>query len=110
MRKKILLLSIISSFVFTGCDDTKTPEETTDVSTEKVGPADNEESETSFYGTFTLTEMNTVTGDKELTEQDIAYITESKERTLGKTTLSLNEDETFIREFPHPSGDGSIKT
>ena len=65
--------------------------------------------ETSFYGDFTLTEMVPVPGDKELTEQDEEYIAQSKERTIGHTILTLNEDGSFKRVFPHPSGNGETK-
>jgi hypothetical protein len=61
-----------------------------------------------IYGTYSMTDMVPDSGDKKLTAQDEKYITQSKERTVGHTTLILNEDGTFSREFPHPSGDGTI--
>lgn len=63
---------------------------------------------TGIYGTYVMTDMIPDSGDKTLTEQDEKYIKDSKERTLNKTTLTLNSDGTFTREFPHPSGDGSM--
>jgi len=76
---------------------------------EKAEPVKEPAKEASgIYGTYTLTDMIPDAGDKTLTEQDEKYIKDSKERTLNKTTLTLNSDGTFTREFPHPSGDGSM--
>ena len=74
-------------------------------------PEEQESDESSsLFGSYTLTAMNPITGDKELTDQDTEYIDKSKERTLNNTKLTLNEDGTFERVFPHPAGDGSMRT
>lgn len=60
-----------------------------------------------FYGKYQLADMIPITNGKELTANDIKYIDDSKARTIGNTSLTFNEDGTFVRVFPHPSGDGS---
>lgn len=65
--------------------------------------------EQSIYGAYTLKDMKVV-GHVEPTEQDLEYINQSKERTIDNTVLTLNEDGTFSRVFPHPSGDGTTNT
>lgn len=66
-----------------------------------------EEEAPSVYGKYTMVDMVPVVGDKKLTPEDTKYINESKTRTVNHTTLQLNEDGTFERIFPNPSGDGT---
>jgi len=111
MKKLPVTFMVLISFVLWMCNGTEENTNNDSDSTEKV-IANNTKSESSdnFYGSFTLTEMIPIAGDKELTAQDTKYLEESKNRTLGKTTLTLNEDGTFKRVFPHPSGNGSMQT
>lgn len=117
MRKSVLSLAVITAFTFASCGSQETKEVATteatteEVVTEEVTEEPNETTEeNSFYGSYTLTDMVAQPGDKELKDQDIEYITQSKERTINNTTLTINEDGTFERIFPHPSGDGTTKT
>ena len=113
MKKIILTLSIPCSMLLFSCGNEATEEST---SNEEVTESTEEETteevveETTENASYTLTDMIPIPGDKELTEQDIKYIDNSKERTINKTSLTLNDDGTFTRVFPHPSGDGTNKT
>ena len=105
---------MFSMLFFVSCSGSEQKETSTDELSEETTEQPAEEiaaaPETSFYGTFTLTDMIPMPGDKELTEQDTKYIDDSKARTLNTTKLTLNEDGTLERVFPHPSGDGSTNT
>jgi len=110
MMKKILLtICLPFALALYSCNnettDQKTETEETTVATEEE-----EVIEESPVKVYTLTDMIPITGGKVLTKQDIAYIDDSKTRTLNNTELTLNDDGTFTRVFPHPSGDGTIKT
>lgn len=109
MENKILFYSVIITIgTLMAC--TAEPKDTESVlepeSTQEIHEEENVVD--TFFGSYNLTDMIPVTGEKELTSQDKEYINASKERTIGHTTLMFNEDGTFERIFPHPSGDGSI--
>lgn len=109
--KKIFVYLLVGGFSFsiTSCGGKEESEFETKVEESAGEVEDMEEEEVAtIFGTYDLTDMVPDAGDKKLTAQDEKYIKESKERTIGKTTLILNEDGTFSREFPHPSGDGSM--
>jgi hypothetical protein len=92
-----------------GCSSNETVKPTTDEAANEQEEPVVEEEVSSFYGSYQLADMVPITDGKKLTSQDETYIKQSKERTIGHTTLTFNEDGTFKREFPHPSGDGSIR-
>lgn len=62
-----------------------------------------------LYGDWTLTDMMPI-GDLKPTAADEKYLADSKARTVNSTILTLNEDGTFKRVFPHPSGNGETNT
>lgn len=110
MRKtsKYILL-VTSAFVIVSCGENKEVKEETFESSEIIKEElIEEEPELQIFGTYEMTDMIPFTDGKKLTSQDEKYIKESKDRTIGKTTLILNDDGTFSREFPHPSNDGSM--
>ncbi len=109
--KKIFVYLLVGGFSFSiaSCGGKEESEFETKVEESAGEVEDMEEEEVAtIFGTYEMTDMVPDAGDKKLTAQDEKYIKESKERTIGKTTLILNEDGTFSREFPHPSGDGSM--
>ena len=73
--------------------------------TELIGDPQNQ-----VLGTYILQEMITIAENYEMTDQDIAFVSHSKQNALGKTKLILKDDGSFKRIFPHPNGDGTIKT
>lgn len=108
--KKTLMYFMAGTILLatSSCGNNESKEaETEETKTEEVQD-EQEEEEVSMHGTYHMTDMIPDAGDKKLTATDEKYIKESKERTVGKTTLTLNEDGTFVREFPHPSGDGTM--
>lgn len=110
--KKIILPIALIGLVLSSCsnEESNVAAEETVVHEEVIAEPLIEEEVVSFYGTYNLSDMVPVTDGKELTEQDETYIKDSKERTIGHTTLTFNEDGSFERVFPHPSGDGTTNT
>ena len=110
MRKtSIYLILATSTFITASCgENNEMKEDTLDSSEIIKEEVIEEEPELQIFGTYEMTDMIPFTDGKKLTSQDENYIKESKDRTIGKTTLILKDDGTFSREFPHPSNDGSM--
>jgi len=106
----ILGMLVFCASVLTGCDSGEDTAEVPSNETKEEQVIVEETIVNPLYGSYHLTDMIPVTEGKKLTSQDEKYIADSKERTLGKTTLTLKDDGTFERIFPHPSGDGSTNT
>ncbi|MCO4813725.1 MAG: hypothetical protein KC454_03370 [Flavobacteriales bacterium] len=111
MRSKMILgILVFSSSVFVGCTPGKEIEDVSSSAVQLEELVPEEVAEDPLYGSYQLSDMIPFTDGKKLTSQDEKYIADSKGRTLGKTKLTLKNDGTFERVFPHPSGDGSINT
>jgi len=109
MKKKIVFGAVLVASILGSCNNETTEKPSNqdkNTSSEEVIVEEVEE-EKGIHGVYVLTDMIPVTDGKVLTKQDEAYINDSKKRTLNNTTLTLNEDGTFERIFPHPSGNGS---
>ena len=105
------MIGVLSVGLITSCSsEVKTDENTNNQVVENNNEQHEEEEIITFYGKYELSDMIPVTDGKILTAQDEKYINDSKERTIGNTFLTFNEDGTFERVYPHPSGNGTTNT
>jgi hypothetical protein len=108
-RKTTFLKGILIASLFASCSS---PVEDANPAKNTSGEKQEEKTkqENSFFGSYSLTDMIPETGGKQLEKAELKYLEDTKKRTLKHTTLTINEDGTFKREFPHPSGNGEMNS